>query len=93
MISKNKLQTIIDKYGDLQITVAIEELSELTKELCKKQRGKDNVNLILEEIADVFIMLEQLKLLFNISDDDIEHMVNYKIKRTLERMNKNEKDN
>ena len=36
---ENKLQKIIDYYGiDKQLIVWIEELSELTKELCKYQR-------------------------------------------------------
>ena len=33
--------------------VAIEEMSELTKELCKNGRGQENTNHIAEEIADV----------------------------------------
>lgn len=49
-----------------QITMVFEEMSELQKELCKKLRGKENVDDIAEEIADVEIMLDQMKLLFNI---------------------------
>lgn len=51
--------------GEMQTTVCIEELSELTKELCKHNRGRDNTAAIAEEIADVEIMLEQMKLLHN----------------------------
>ncbi|MBQ8737782.1 MAG: hypothetical protein IJY78_08210 [Bacteroidaceae bacterium] len=48
-------------YGErLQITVAIEEMSELQKELCKHIRGKDVHEGVAEEMADVYIMLEQL---------------------------------
>lgn len=49
-----------------QVVVAIEEMSELQKELCKLQRGKVNMNHIAEEIADVEIMLAQLKEAFNL---------------------------
>ncbi|MFR0781290.1 MAG: hypothetical protein ACLSH8_17045 [Zhenhengia sp.] len=57
----------IEKYGpDMQQNVAIEEMSELTKELCKNKRGEDNYLNIAEEIADVQIMLEQLILIHNI---------------------------
>lgn len=69
------LEGAINKWGNtLQITVAIEELSELQKALCKYQRWaattKDGegraevVAAIKEEIADVSIMLNQLELIF-----------------------------
>ena len=62
--------------GDLQFAVAIEEMAELTKELCKAQRtifaartglgdGRiDNLDEIAEEIADVQIVLEELEQLY-----------------------------
>lgn len=52
--------------AEAQITMVFEEMSELQKELCKRLRGKDNADDIAEEIADVEIMLDQMKLLFNI---------------------------
>lgn len=74
------LQTIdraIETYGkDAQLTKAVEEMSELTKALCKYkecQRKYDNplnrkpqevYSNIEEEIADVFIMLVQLLAFF-----------------------------
>ena len=57
----------IDTYGvDAQCKVAIEEMSELTKELCKYFRGADNADYIAEEVADVRIMLDQLCIMFGI---------------------------
>lgn len=54
----------IEKYGiKNQLIVAIEELSELQKTLCKFLRG--NVTNIEEEIADVEIMIIQLEEMFN----------------------------
>ena len=47
-----------------QIIIAVEELSELQKELCKALRGKKKLVAISEEMADVEIMLEQLKRIF-----------------------------
>jgi len=52
------------RWGELQFDVLIEEMSELTKEICKMRRGKDNRNEIAEEIADVEIILAQMKLRF-----------------------------
>lgn len=65
-------------YGkDAQLTKAVEEMSELTKALCKLKEGKRKYDTpynremqevysnIEEEIADVFIMLVQLFAIFN----------------------------
>lgn len=61
-ILKNALQ----HYGaNSQRIVAIEEMSELTKELCKVSRGEENAAHIAEEIADVRIMLDQMEILFD----------------------------
>lgn len=47
-----------------QIVLAMEEMSELTKELSKNLRGRNNTTALAEEIADVEIMLEQLKTIY-----------------------------
>lgn len=58
-------QNAIEHYGrESQMVVAIEELSELVKELTKNLRGENNEGHIAEEIADVHIMLDQLELMF-----------------------------
>lgn len=49
-----------------QMIMVCEEMSELQKELCKNLRGSDNKMAIAEEIADVEIMLDQMKILFGI---------------------------
>ena len=64
------LQRALDTYGSLpQIVMVFEEMSELQKELCKYLRGKYSPANIAEEIADVEIMLEQMKMLFCCADD------------------------
>lgn len=64
------LQRALDTYGSaLQIVVMMEEMSKLQKELCKYLRGKYSPANIAEEIADVEIMLEQMKMLFCCADD------------------------
>ncbi len=66
-VEKLLLQKALSAYGsEAQITMVFEEMSELQKELCKRLRGRDNLQEIAEEIADVEIMLDQMKLLFNI---------------------------
>lgn len=86
------LKRAIDHYGiDNQLTKAVEEMAELTKEICKlKIAGKDfnGADLIrakqhiLEEKADVYIMLMQLDLYFGESLAYIDA----KIARLKERM-------
>ena len=50
---KEKIKAIVNSYGkENQITVAVEELSELIKELCKELRGMGNPEHIAEEMAD-----------------------------------------
>ena len=62
------LEAAIDTWGsEMQIIVAIEEMSELTKALTKYIRGDDAATIsinIREEMADVGIMLNQLSLIF-----------------------------
>lgn len=80
---------LIQTYGQTQMIVAIEELSELQKEICKSFRCKDKnqpINSIIEEMADVYIMLEQMKLYYNVSDEEVVHTIENKNKRTRERL-------
>lgn len=61
----------LEKWGKpLQIIMGIEEMSELTKELTKYLRGNnERRNKLIEEIADVSIMLEQLILIFDCQNE------------------------
>ena len=51
--------------ADAQQKMLLEEMSELQKEICKHWRGKDNLAEIAEEIADVEIMLDQMKMIYS----------------------------
>lgn len=52
-------------YGEnFEKNIAIEELSELIKELAKDFRGIGNSEHIAEEMADVYIMLRQLEIMY-----------------------------
>ena len=80
------IQTTSKQY---QVGMAIEEMSELTKELVKNSvRGKDNLPQITEEIADVMVTIEGLKRLYNISDMAIAKIMDKKINYMLEKMKK-----
>ena len=80
------LKKLVQKYGDKQIIICIEEMSELTKELCKNLRGYYNLDNIYEEMADVYITLAQMQILLQMDSDALEYMINKKIERTKERL-------
>lgn len=78
-------------YGETaQIDMAVEEMAELTKALCKVKRAAPGATTtaaianVIEEIADVQIMLDQLRLIFARSTDEVEED---KLRRLLSRLN------
>ena len=72
---KTVYQAALCKWGaDLQTMMAVEEMSELTKEICKIKRGKMDLDALAEEIADVTIMLEQLREIYGLNDAVCDHM-------------------
>ncbi len=79
----------IMKYGrPSRLNLAVEEMSELTKEICKHIRGECRFDEIAEEMADVEIMLEQLKMMF----ENSRHVSMYKeqkLQRLADRMDQN----
>lgn len=80
-----------DTYGvENQLHVAIEEMSELTKEITKVLRSGELWNPtagIVEEIADVMIITEELLELFGCIDD-VYRMRLYKLKRLEDNLRK-----
>ena len=72
---KKVYQAALRKWGvDLQTMMAVEEMSELTKEICKIKRGKMDLDALADEIADVTIMLEQLREIYGLNDAVCDHM-------------------
>ena len=83
---KEVLQRALDTYGSApQIAMVFEEMSELQKELCKYLRGRGSSEHIAEEIADVEIMLDQMKMLFCCADD-VRNERRRKVERLKERL-------
>lgn len=68
--------------------MAIEEMSELTKEICKDFRGKLDREHLIEEMADVTITIDQMMLMYKISRFEIEQMRIKKMERLKERLEK-----
>ena len=91
LIEKN--HAILEHHGTLhQIPIWIEEMSELTKELCKWQRNYEKydgcipfmlLNNLKLELTDVQICLDQLKEAIDYSIEQQELDYEYKIEREL----------
>ncbi len=60
--------------ANCQLVVALEEMSELQKEICKALRGEINPAHLAEELADATIMLEQLRQIFGLNEPVCEMM-------------------
>lgn len=86
------LTRAVKTYGqDAQMDMAVEEMAELTKALCKVKRAATGcettaaVSNVFEEIADVQIMLDQLRIIFGGSTIDLEDGKLDRLKRRLDR--------
>ena len=77
------LLNAIKKFGrDKQVLVAIEEMSELQKELLKNiNRNCENLTHIEEELADVFIMIQQIIMIYGFNDEDVNKIIKEKQER------------
>lgn len=89
---KHTFNQSIIKYGEEpQCRQAMEECAELIQAINKCIRypdRKDCHNNLIEEIADVEIMLYQLKVMFNVSDDEVFEVKVQKAVRERERLEK-----
>lgn len=84
MSEQEILTTAIRTFGEVsQERQAIEECSELIEAICHKYRGRKHN--IAEEIADVEIMLEQLKIINNCGGE-VKEIRKYKIDRLYQRV-------
>lgn len=78
----------LDLWGaEDQVWQALEEMGELIVKLNHYRRDRSNINEIAEEIADVYIMMQQLRLIFN-ADDFTQKIVDSKLTRLKDRIQK-----
>ena len=97
MREEDKVRIIAERYGyEPQSRQCIEEMAELTQainKLWRKQNFGGNIREIaeaqenlLEEIADVLIMIWQMKELLGIGEGELSKIINQKLDRQLERI-------
>lgn len=85
---KNNLESIINNYGsESQIDKCIEECAELQKALLKNRRNPNSKirEEVIDEIADTYIMLEQMKIIFFCENEVIDR-IRYKVNRQMQRI-------
>ena len=70
-----------------QILKALEEMAELQTAILHAINGKGSVSHVREEIADVAVCLEYLKIIFNLTDGELAERAEGKLERELGRIN------
>ena len=100
-MNKDLLEKIeqVSKVNTVQniLTISIEELAELMQVICKLKRlisqdktlRKEEYQIfedLKEELSDVYLLLEQIKIINDINDYEIERRISEKIKRTFEKV-------
>ena len=79
---ENKLLTIFNTYGKShQVSKLLEEVGEFIETVI----NEDKENMV-QEMADVVVMLKQFQYYYGITDEEIEEVMKYKIDRTIKRM-------
>lgn len=86
-VNRELTKAMLNRYGwENEKIVVLEELSELMKEVCKMERGLGNLSNLVEEMADVYIVLDLIKAHYFISGDEVEMMIANKESRNRRRL-------
>ena len=86
---KDKMITIVNNFGIRnQLKKLSEEVFELQEAVINYDvnNDKDNMNNIIEELADVTNLTNQIKHYYNIEESNLNDVLDYKVNRTLERI-------
>ena len=88
-VDKDKLNLIIEHFGRLHQVVKLgEEVGELNKAILNFENGYTRTNNeITEEIADVYLLLEQIKLMYGLDKNEIRTVMQMKTDRTIDKYN------
>ncbi len=82
-----KALIICNAYGSrAQMIKCCEELSELSTAILHHVNKGENHEAILEEMADVYIMLEQLKSMIPYDEVALDKQIEFKLTRQLGRL-------
>lgn len=77
----------IGRYGRTsQVFMLIEEMAELQDAVCKYNRERVKKSAVIEEIADVRIMLDQLEIIIDAPKGKVNAVMSHKINRLKNRL-------
>lgn len=98
---KESILQIIEHYGVLpQLKYFQSEIFELNEAIIRYEQANEGIynydfdklrNHIAEELADVQVMLEQFKLYYGITSEEITNIFCSKVNRQLDRISKDNK--
>ena len=83
-------EKFVKEGGKTQEIVWVEELGELQHEITKSLRGMLRKEHLIEELADVLICIEQLRIKYNISEEQLQKWIDVKHNRNLKRLEQEE---
>jgi len=90
----NVMQTALDRWGlNAQVGQTVEECAELIVALQKyvnRTFQPEMIENILDEIADVEMMLAQMRLVFGIGDDALRKRIEHKFERLNQYLSRDE---
>ena len=92
---RDTLKQAVETYGaKAQLNTTIEKFADLIKEICKHTQYMDNTKAIIEKIADCYIMLEQMQIIFGLGSTVVFDVIDKKIKQLKSRLSESttEKD-
>lgn len=76
----------IDILGKECLMISVEECAELQQAVSKLYRNKQDLKNLTEEMADVLICIQYIMKGTGIEESDIQHWIDYKLKRCEERI-------
>ena len=83
----NAIETAVDRYGaDAQKKVFFGEVGELMTAIADTDRGRDNVEHITEELADVMVCMKQIAYIYGIKQAALLTAVHNKTTRLAHRL-------
>lgn len=86
-MDERKIEQILRHYSpEAQTIKAIEELSELQKELAKILNKQGDIKAMKSELADVFVMMTQLMVIYDVDPEEFDAEVAYKLDRQVKRI-------
>lgn len=90
MTRREQLEYVLDHYGRVaQVHKALEEVIELAEVLAKianKGMNEERMDSLIDEMADTYIMLEQIKMGYEFPVRAIDDRMTYKLNRQIERI-------